>query len=142
MTIIFAGTIGRSGLGGQAWASLQYLLGLCALGHEVFYLEDCGESSWVFNWEKKEWTTDLDYPAEYVRACLEPFGFRGKWIYRTNQGSLGMPLKEFLNVCSGADLLVLRAVPLWVWREEYDRPKRPAFLDVDPGFTQIRIPNG
>ena len=44
--------IGRSGLGGQAWASLQYLIGLRALGHEVFYLEDCGESSWVYNWEK------------------------------------------------------------------------------------------
>ena len=31
MTIILAGTIGRSGLGGQAWACLQYLLGLRAL---------------------------------------------------------------------------------------------------------------
>ncbi|MDB6067799.1 MAG: hypothetical protein JWR26_4007 [Pedosphaera sp.] len=142
MTIIFAGTIGRSGLGGQAWASLQYLLGLCALGHDVFYLEDCGESSWVFNWESKEWTTDLDYPAEYVRSCLEPYGFGGKWIYRTNEGSRGMPLDGFLSVCSGADLLILRAVPIWVWRDEYARPKRRAFIDVDPGFTQISLANG
>ena len=76
MKILFAGTIGRSGLGGQAWASLQYLLGFRALGHEVFYLEDCGISSWVYNWEKEEWTTELDYPAAYVRECLEPFGCR------------------------------------------------------------------
>ena len=64
MNVIVAGTIGRSGLGGQAWATLQYLLGLRALGHEVYYLEDCGHSSWVYNWEKAEWTTELDYPAE------------------------------------------------------------------------------
>jgi len=69
MNLIVAGTIGRSGLGGQAWAVLQYLLGLRALGHEVIYLEDCGESSWVYDRDKQEWTTELDYPADYVRAC-------------------------------------------------------------------------
>jgi hypothetical protein len=142
MTIIIAGTIGRSGLGGQAWASLQYLLGFRALGHEVYYLEDCGESSWVYNWEKGEWTTELDYPASYVRDCLEPFGFENRWIYRTNEGSVGMSLIEFLNVCADADLLIMRAVPLWVWRKEYESPKRRVFIDVDPGFTQISIASG
>src|SRR6266487_4408531 len=76
MKIIFAGTIGRSGLGGQAWASLQYLLGFRALGHEVFYLEDCGDCSWVYDWEKEEWTYDPGYPAAYLHECLEPFGFQ------------------------------------------------------------------
>lgn len=142
MTIIVAGTIGRSGLGGQAWAVLQYLLGFRALGHDVIYLEDCGESSWVYNWDTNEWTTELDYPAAYVRACLEPFGFAGKWIYRTNEGSLGMPLNSFIERCASADLLILRAVPLWVWREEYNAPTRRAFLDVDPGFTQVSIAQG
>jgi hypothetical protein len=142
MTIVVAGTIGRSGLGGQAWAVLQYLLGLRAVGHEVFYLEDCGISSWVYDWHKGEWTTELECPAAYVRACLEPFGFANRWIYRTNDGALGMPLAEFRDVCAAADLLVLRATPLWVWRDEYNAPKRRAFIDVDPGFTQISIANG
>ena len=142
MKIIFAGTIGRSGLGGQAWASLQYLLGFRALGHEVFYLEDCGDCSWVYDWEKAEWTFDLAYPAAYVGECLEPFGFCGKWIYRTNGGSTGAPLEELLSFCEGAELLVMRAVPLWVWRKEYGQPHRRIFLDVDPGFTQISIANG
>ena len=142
MKIVFAGTIGRSGLGGQAWASLQYLLGFRALGHDVFYLEDCGISSWVYNWDKEEWTTELDYPAAYVRDCLEPFGCRDNWIYRTNDGSVGSPLKKLFDFCASADLLILRAVPLWVWRKEYDQPRRRAFIDVDPGFTQISIANG
>jgi hypothetical protein len=142
VTIVFGGTIGRSGLGGQAWASLQYLLGFRALGHEVIYLEDCGESSWVYDWDKSEWTTGLDYPAAYVHACLEPFGYGDEWIYRTNEGSVGMPLERLVEACRRADLIILRAVPLWVWRKEYDWPSRRAFIDVDPGFTQISIANG
>lgn len=142
MRIVFAGTIGRSGLGGQAWAGLQYLLGFRALGHEALYLEDCGESSWVYNWEKQEWTTELDYPADYVRGCLEPFGFASRWVYRTNAASVGMSGGDLAEFCRAADLLVMRAVPLWVWRKEYDLPRRRAFIDVDPGFTQISIANG
>lgn len=142
MTLIFSGTIGRSGLGGQAWASLQYLLGFRALGHEVVYLEDCCESSWVFDWDKGDWTTELDYPAAYVQACLEPFGFGNHWIYRAAGESRGMALERFLEICSRADLLLLRAIPIWDWRPEYDRPRRRAFIDVDPGFTQIKFANG
>jgi hypothetical protein len=142
MTIIFAGTIGLSGLGGQAWAVLQYLLGLRALGHDVYYLEDCGRSSWVYIWEKEQWTHELDYPAAYVNACLAPFDLGDRWIYRDNYRSLGMPLPKFLEVCSVADLLIMRAVPFWNWRGEYERPKRRAFIDVDPGFTQITLANG
>lgn len=142
MTIIFSGTIGRSGLGGQAWAGLQYLLGLRALGHEVVYLEDCGKSSWVYVWEKEDWTHELDYPAAYVRTCLEPFGLGDRWIYRDNYRSLGMPLAQFSEFCARADLLIMRAVPFWNWRQEYELPRRRVFIDVDPGFTQIAIANG
>ena len=111
MKIIFAGTIGRSGLGGQAWAGLQYLLGLRALGHDVVYLEECGKSSWVYVWEKEDWTHELDYPASYVHVCLEPFGLGKQWIYRDNYRSVGMPLEQFLEFTSQADLLIMRAVP-------------------------------
>src|SRR5439155_15289871 len=137
MKIVFAGTIGRSGLGGQAWANLQYLLGLRALGHDVFYLEDCGQSSWVYNWDKDEWTVELEYPAACVRGFLRPFGFEERWIYRTSEASLGYSLERFQELCAAADLLIMRAVPLWVWRKEYDGPRRRIFIDVDPGFTQI-----
>src|ERR1051326_8300656 len=134
--------MGLSGLGGQAWACLQYLLGLRALGHEVYYLEDCGRSSWVYVWEKEDWTHVLDYPAAYVNACLEPFGFGDRWIYRDNYRSLGVPLNRFQEICHRADLLVMRAAPFWNWRLEYDKPRRRAFIDVDPGFTQITLANG
>jgi hypothetical protein len=142
MTIILAGAIGRSGLGGQAWAYLQYLIGFRALGYEVYYLEDCGETSWVWNWDTGEWTEDPAFPATYVRECLEPFGFKDRWIYRTSAQSFGMSLNQLKAVCAQADLLVMRAIPLWDWRPEYALPKRRIFIDVDPGFTQMNIASG
>jgi len=39
-------------------------------------------------------------------------------------------------------LLVMRAVPFWNWRPEYEKPSRRVFIDVDPGFTQITLDNG
>ena len=142
MTIILAGGIGRSGLGGQAWAYLQYLLGFRALGHDVFYLEDCGETSSVWNWDTNQWTQELAFPAAYVRDCLEPFGFIDRWTYRTNTEAAGMPLDKLKAICAQSDLLVMRAIPLWDWRPEYDLPKRRIFIDVDPGFTQTNIAAG
>jgi hypothetical protein len=142
MTIILAGAIGRSGLGGQAWAYLQYLIGFRELGHDVYYLEDCGETSWVWNWDASEWTEDPMFPAAYVRDCLEPFGFKDRWIYRTSNQSFGMSPEQLKEVCERADLLIMRAIPLWDWRAEYALPRRRIFIDVDPGFTQMNIAGG
>src|SRR5687768_10800531 len=142
MLIIVAGTIGRSGLGGQAWASMQYLAGLEQLGHDVYYLEDCGETSVAYDWERQTPSFDLSYPAAYVDECLTSIGMQDRWIYRAGDDSLGMPLPKFLEVCAETDLLLIRATPLWTWRAEYDRPRRRAYIDVDPGFTQFTLAGG
>jgi hypothetical protein len=121
---------------------MQYLAGLKALGHEVYYLEECGAESWVYDWEAGALTTDLAYPSDYVRACLEPLGMADDWIYRAGEQSVGMEVEQFAEVCSRADLLLIRAVPLPLWREEYTLPGRRAFIDADPGFTQISLVSG
>jgi len=142
MIIIFSGNIGRFPIGGNAWVNMNYLLGLHGLGHEVFYVEECGEESWVYNWETEEVTTELDYPTAYVRDCLWPIGFESRWIYRAGDRSVGMPIDAFRSICSKADLLIVLASPLDVWREEYDWPGRHIYIDLDPGFTQFRLIGG
>jgi hypothetical protein len=142
MVIIFAGALGRFPIGGQAWCEMQYLLGLGELGHDVFFLEDCGEGSWVYNWETEETTTDLEYPTSYVRECLGPIGLGDRWIYRAGDYSLGMDVEEFREVCARADLLLVRSCTLPLWRPEYDLPRRRIFIDGDPGFTQFSLANG
>jgi hypothetical protein len=121
---------------------MQYLAGLRDLGHEVYYLEECGEESWVYSWEAEQLTTDLDYPTSYVHNCLQPVGLGDRWIYRAGAQSRGMAVEELVDVCSRADLLLLRAVPLPMWRPEYALPRLRAFIDADPGFTQISLATG
>ncbi|HEX8251311.1 MAG TPA: hypothetical protein VF599_24270 [Pyrinomonadaceae bacterium] len=142
MVIIFSGSIGRCGVGGLAWMNMQYLAGLRSLGHEVYYLEECGQESWVYDWEAEQLTTELDYPAAYVRDCLEPIGLSGKWIYRAGSHARGMETDEFREICSRADLFIVHAVPMALWRDEYDAPQRRVFIDVDPGFIQMDLANG
>jgi hypothetical protein len=142
MIIIVAGAIGRFPVGGYAWHDLHYLVGLSLLGHDVYYLEECGEGSWVYNWQTEEVTTDLDYPTDYLCRCLQPFGLDGRWIYRAGERSLGMPLEDFLAVCAKADLLLLLGWTVDSWRPEYDRPRRRIYVDGDPGFTQFRAATG
>ncbi len=139
MKILFAGSIGRFPVGGHAWIDLQYLLGLRRLGHEVFYFEDAGEESWVYDWDKQEITSDLSYPSRYIQDCLTPFGFGDRWLYRAGQNAVGFPLTSFLDLCAPADLLIVRGAPLSTWRKEYLWPRRRAFVDVDPGFTQMDL---
>jgi hypothetical protein len=142
MLVIFSGVIGRLPVGGHAWIAMQYLAGLQALGHEVYFLEDCGEESWVYNWDTEQLTTDLGYPAAYIRACLSPLGLAERWIYRAGERSAGMEAEAFRAVCSRADLLIVWAVPLSSWRPEYGCPRRRAYIDADPGFTQMSLVQG
>lgn len=141
MVIVFSGHIGQCGTGGQAWANLQYLLGLQKLGHEVYYLEDVGEAARIWSWELGDWTGDPSQPARYIRSCLEPLNLGDRWIYRAQAASLGMPLDQFREICREANLFIMRAVPLWTWRSEYDLPRRRVFIDVDPAFTQFSLAN-
>jgi len=142
MKILLAGSIGRFPVGGHAWVDMQYLLGLRALGHDVYYLEECGEGSWVYNWATEQITTDLEYPTSYVRSCLETMGFGGRWIYRAGNQSVGMNIDDFADVCSETDLLIVRASPVELWRPEYLRPPVRIYIDSDPGFTQFALVNG
>jgi len=142
MVIILAGAIGRFPVGGQAWCEMQYLLGLRDLQHEVYFLEDCGEESSVYNWESEQVTNDLDYPTSYVRHCLDPIGLGDRWIYRVGQHSVGMPQDEFLDVCARADLFIIRGAIIPQWRSEYDLPRRRIFIDCDPAFVQMGVANG
>jgi hypothetical protein len=142
MVIIFSGSIGRCGVGGLAWMNMQYLAGLKSMGHEVYYLEECGQESWVYDWEAEKLTTELDYPAAYVRDCLKPLGLSGKWIYRAGSLARGMEAAEFREICARADLFIIHGVPFALWRDEYSEARRRIFIDVDPGFIQMDLANG
>jgi hypothetical protein len=138
MKILFAGIIARYPFGGVTWCSLMYLLGLRALGHEVFYIEDTGEC--VYDPMQNTRSTDPSYGTNYIHAALAPYGLGDCWTFVNYDGSYhGQSAEHVRRYCTDADLYLNLSGGAWFWRDEYARIPRSAFIDSDPAFTQLAI---
>jgi hypothetical protein len=138
MKILFAGIIARYPFGGVTWCSLMYLLGLRALGHEVFYIEDTGEC--VYDPVLNTRSTDPAYGTSYIHAALEPYGLGDRWAFVNYDGTYhGRGADAVRAYCADADLFLNLSGGSWFWRDEYVRIPRKAFIDSDPAFTQLAI---
>jgi hypothetical protein len=138
MRILFAGIIARYPFGGVTWCSLMYLLGLRALGHEVFYIEDTGEC--VYDPVQNTRATDPSYGTNYISHALEPFGLGDRWTFVNYDGTYhGRSASDVRQYCADADLYLNLSGGSWFWRDEYARIPRKAFIDSDPAFTQLAI---
>lgn len=138
MKILVAGIIARYPFGGVTWCSLMYLLGLRALGHEVFYIEDTGEC--VYDPLQNTRSIDPAYGTSYIHQALAPFDLGDKWAFVNYDGSYhGRSADEVRRYCADADLFLNLSGGCWFWREEYARIPRTAFIDSDPAFTQLAI---
>lgn len=138
MRILFAGIIARYPFGGVTWCSLMYLLGLRALGHEVFYIEDTGEC--VYDPVQNRLATDPVYGTSYIHSALEPFGLGDRWSFVNYDGSYhGRSAEAVRSYAAHADLFINLSGGSWFWRDEYARIPRKIFIDSDPAFTQLAI---
>ena len=141
MKILFAGIIARYPFGGVSWCSLMYLLGLRALGHEVFYIEDTGEC--IYDPEQDAISLDPSYGTQYIHRALEPFGFGDRWSFVNYDGAYHGASQETVRAyCGDADLFLNLSGGSWFWRDEYARIPRRVFIDSDPVFTQFAIAKG
>ena len=138
MKILFAGIIARYPFGGVTWCSLMYLLGLRALGHEVFYIEDTGEC--IYDPALNTRSLDPGYGTSYIHSALEPFGLGDRWTFVNYDGTYhGQSADTVARYCRDADLFLNLSGGSWFWRDEYARIPRSAFIDSDPAFTQMAI---
>jgi hypothetical protein len=138
MRVLFAGIIARYPFGGVTWCSLMYLLGLRALGHEVFYVEDTGEC--VYDPVQNTRATDPSYGTSYIHNALAPFGLGDRWAFVNYDGSYhGRGAEDVKRYAAGADLFINLSGGSWFWRDEYAHIPRKIFIDSDPAFTQLAI---
>jgi hypothetical protein len=141
MKILMAGIIGRYPFGGVTWCSVNYLVGLRELGHEVFYIEDTGEC--IYDPVQNARTEDPIYGTSYIHAALEPFGLGDRWCFVNFDGSYhGAPSAAVRQYCADADLFINLSGGSWFWRDEYARIPRRVFVDSDPVFTQLALAKG
>jgi hypothetical protein len=139
LRIVVLGYIVRGPLGGLAWHHLQYVIGLAHCGHDVYFVEDSGDTPWCC-YDPTRHVTDSDptYGLQFAKQTFEGVGLGDRWAYYDAHTSqwLGPYAQGIVNVCTSADLLLnLGGVnPLRPWLSEI--PVR-ILVDTDPAFTQI-----
>jgi hypothetical protein len=133
------GHIVRGPLGGLVWHHLQYVLGLFALGHDVFFLEDSDHYPSCYDPSRHVTDVDPRYGLAFAARAFGDVGLRDRWAYFDAHGNQwhGPVATQAREICSTADMLLnLSGVnPLRDWT--LDVPVR-VFVDTDPVFTQVR----
>ncbi len=141
--IVLAGYLVRNPLGGYAWQAAHYLLGLRALGHDVWFYEDNAHYAPAYNPTTGEFTSSYAYGLGQTTAFLTRLGLGERWVFcdvvRGTEHGPGAGRAAAL--VREADLLInLAGVHRVVPERRGGRPS--VYIDIDPGYTQIKADAG
>ncbi len=140
LRILVLGYIVRGPLGGLVWHHLQYVMGLARLGHDVYFLEDSGDSPWCC-YDPARHVTDSDptFGLTFARDVFALGGLQDRWSYYDahRRTWLGPCADRITDIIAGADL-ALNVSGINTPRPWFERVPHRALIDTDPAFTQIR----
>ena len=140
LRILVLGYIVRGPMGGMTWHHLQYLVGLHQLGHDVYFLEDSGDTIYSC-YDPIRNVTDQNpaYGLSYAKKVFEQFELGNRWAYYDHhqQQWHGPVADSIFKIVKDADLLINLSCSnsLRPWLQ--DIPIK-MLIDTDPLFTQIR----
>lgn len=138
LRIVVGGFIGLYVTGGVTWDYIQYPLGLQALGHDVYYIEDTMQYS-KCQTPGRSWDDCFDSVA-YLKQTMEHFGMGERWAYR-DVGSghcFGLSINKVLEICRTADVFLNISSASHILKEEYLAIPKRVMIDSDPMFTQVQ----
>jgi hypothetical protein len=139
LRIVVLGYLVRGPLGGLAWHHLQYVMGLAALGHDVYFLEDSDDYPGCYDPTRDALGTDPTYGLRFADRTFTRLGLADRWAYYDAHTAhwFGPAGEGMIARCERTDLVlnVSGMNQLRPWLQEV--PAR-AFVDTDPVFTQIR----
>ncbi|HTK15460.1 MAG TPA: hypothetical protein VL769_03630 [Acidimicrobiia bacterium] len=134
-TIVVAGALAnKTGSGGEAWVRISWATGLAALGADVHLVEAIDTESCV---DGSGAPCDVEQSANlaFFRHVTGSLGVAAT-LLASDGRTFGAPRTELRDLAAAADLLVnisghLRSPDL------LGRFRRKAYVDIDPGFTQL-----
>jgi len=140
LRIVVLGYLVRCPIGGMAWHHMQYAIGLAALGHDVWFIEDSGDDRWsCYDPVSGITGPDPSYGLRFASEALACVGLGDRWAYHDAIAGVwhGPAADNARDVCRQADLVLnlSHANVLRPWLT--DAPVR-ALVDTDPVFTQLR----
>jgi hypothetical protein len=132
----------RYPLGGMLSMSLQLLVGLQRLGHEVFAVEKSGWVGSCFDVSRGVMTDDCSYGVAVVGDLLGRYGLGASWCYVDHAGGHhGMTPAELRRALGSCDAFI-DAGTHGVWLEDLPAGVTKVLLDGEPGRTQMRWATG
>lgn len=123
----------QPGQGGAAWAVLQYVLGLRALGHEVTLVDPAHVSPET---SAAAFTTSV--AAAYFKRLVADFGLADEAVLlrQGTRTTVGLPYEAVVDRACRADMLLNISGMLRDPAITDPIPRR-VFLDLDPAFNQM-----
>jgi hypothetical protein len=127
----------KPGNGGAAWTRLSWILGFRKLGFDVLFVEQIASARCTDAWGRPA-PVDRSANLEYFRTVTSEFGLSAAAALIVDEGRQihGIDRRELLARAEAADLLINISGHL-TWPAIRRRCRRQAFIDLDPGFTQI-----
>lgn len=137
LRIIVGGFLGLLPAGGVTWDYVQYPVGLAALGHDVYYVEDT--RLWPIYQTGDHSVSDCSANVAHLAAVMDAFGLGDRWAYRDEVSGQCFGLAEAVvrELCCTADILLNISCATFL-RDEYSAIPIRALVDSDPMFTQIQ----
>ncbi len=142
-TILVSGAVANKPLsGGEAWVRMSWVRGLRRLGFEVCFVEQIDEAVCVDDEGRPApFEQSINRRAfESVLEALAP-GCPAALVCDGGRLTAGLAFDELLERARDAELLVNISGHLDLESVKF-RPRRRAYIDVDPGFTQIWASEG
>lgn len=143
LKLVVLGMMGRCPFGGQTWLYLNWLRGLAALGHDVWYVED--DATWPYDPRANSVSEDPAYAVAYLDRVLARVGLPGKWAYRALwQGAdacHGLTRAGLLELYRSCDA-ILNVCGATVLNEDHALAPRRVYVETDPVGNQLELAVG
>ena len=143
LKIVVLGMMGRVPYAGQTWLYLNWLRGLAALGHEVWYVED--DNVWPYDPQAETLTDDCGYAVAHIARSMEAIGLGERWAFRLSDRDdalWGMSASQLSGLYRDCDAL-LNVVGAIALRPDVHlvAPLR-VYVETDPVVAELKVANG
>jgi hypothetical protein len=126
----------------MAWMHMQIAVGLCRLGHEVYYME--ATSTWPYDPLRQAYVCDSEYAVPYLARVAESFGLGHRWAYRRSylDGQwFGVSRSKAEELLLHADAVFNVAGATYLAKEGL-RIGRPVYFGTDPVRHELEFAKG
>ena len=142
LRLVVLGNLAGEPFPGTAWQVVQYVIGLCRMGHDVYYFET--SSSWPYDPVRQSRVNDSEHALPYLAQIASEFGFEGRWAYRrsySDKAWFGMDRARAEELLASADA-VLSVTGSTRLAEEGLEARRLVYLCTDPVVHEVRYAGG